>query len=217
DDAGFSWYQIVDNYNALDFPWERIPDTPTEEALLKVTEIKEDQHDIQTHSVGFIDSTDQSKIEKIIKYNGDKYIMLSRYRYKFEYRDLKLDTVGQEYEHKNLSRVVMAVLDEDLDVIKHKVFITEETDFLLTSNDEYVFLLLNNPYTLTYDTLDYTKVEPKQNVGLLMKLDSDLNLVTYKQFENEFQLVNGITYYFSLESSDNKLHLYGSANRILEY
>jgi hypothetical protein len=217
DDAGFSWYEIVDNYNALDFPWERIPDTPTEEALLKVTEIKEDIDNIQTHSVGFIDSTNQSKIEKIIKYNDDKYIMLSKYRYKFEYRDLKLDTVGQEFEHKNLSRVVMAILDENLDVIKHKVFITEETDFLLTSNDEDVFLLLNNPFTLTYDTLDYTKVEPKHNVGLLLKIDSDLNLVNYKQFENEFQLVSGITYYSSLESSENKLHLYGSANRILEY
>lgn len=217
DDAGFTWYNIVDNYNALDFPWERIPDTPTEEALLKVTEIKENRNDIQTHSVGFIDSTDLSKIERIIKYNDDKYIMLSRYRYKFEYRNLKLDTIGQKYEHKNISKVVMAVLDEDLDVIKHKVFITEETGFLLTSNNNDIFLLLNNPYTITFDTLDYTKSIPKQNVGLLMKIDSDLNLVDYKLIENEFQLVNGITYYNSLESSQNKLHLYGSTNRILEY
>ncbi len=216
-DAGFSWDNIVTNYNALDFPWEKIPNTPTDEALLRVTESSDFQNNIQTHSLGLIDSFPESKINNIMKYGDNQFIMLSKFRVKFEYRSLKLDTVGQPNEYKNAIRIVLIKLDENLDPIGHKVFFTGDITFLMTNIKDKIYLLLTSFYSLAYDTLNFTKDGTKFNTGALLKIDSDLNLDSYKIIENELQLVSGVTFYRGLESSDNKLHLFGYTNGVLTY
>ncbi len=216
-DAGFSWNKIVSNYNSLDFPWEKIPNTPTDEALLKVIEANNNQNIIQTHSLGLIDSTSQSKINEIVKYGDNNYLFLTKYMYKFEYRNLKLDTIGQPQEYKNAIRTVLIMLDENLDVLEHKVFYTQDISFLLTSIKDDIYLLFNNPSTIDYDDFNYKKLRTTYNTGVLFKIDKNLNFNSYKLIENEFQLKYGFTYYYGLESSDNKLHLFGNSNGTLEY
>lgn len=216
-DAGFSWNKIVSDYNALDFPWEKIPNTPTDEALLRVTEANTSQNRIQTHSLGLIDSTTQSKINNIIKYGDKQYLMLSKFKEKFEYRNLKLDTIGQPNEFQNYIRTVLVILDENLDPTGYKVFFTEDINFLMTSIKEDIYLLFDNPRTISFDALNYLKNSTSYNTGVLLKINKSLNLDTFKIIENESQLVAGITYYKGLESSDNKLHLYGNTNGVLRY
>jgi len=215
--AGFSWNKIAERYNSLDFPWEEIPETPTEEALLKVYDVNSIQNRIATHSLGLIDSTPQSNIKRIVKYSNNKYLVLTSFREKFVYKDLTLDTIGQPSKYSNILRVALLKLDEDLNVESHKVFLTEETNFHLTIINNDIYLLLSNPYSLAYDTLDYSKDVNKYNVGLILKINPDLSLSSYKKIYNESQLVSGVNYYLSFKSSQNKLHLYGNANRSLEY
>lgn len=216
-DAGFSWNKIVSNYNASDFPWEKIPNTPTDEALLRVTEASNSQNRIQTHSLGLIDSTPLSKINNIIKYGDKQYLMLTKFKDKFEYRGLKLDTVGQPNEYKNDIRTVLLKLDENLDPAGYKVFFTEDINFLMTSIKDDIYLLFDNPRTISFDALNYVKNSTSYNTGVLLKINKSLNLDTFKLIENESQLVVGTTYYKGLESSDNKLHLYGNTNGELRY
>lgn len=216
-DAGFSWNKIVANYNALDFPWEKIPGTPTEEALLRVTEVVSNQSRIQTHSLGLIDSTPQSKVNNIIKYGDKQYLIIVKFNDKFEYRNLKLDTIGQPIEQKDLMRTVLIKLDENLDPVRYRVFFTQDIGFLMTSIKEDIYLLADNPVTLTYDEFSYKKLSPSYNSGVLLKIDKDLNFNSYKLIENKFQLISGTTYFKGLEASDNKLHLFGNTNGVLIY
>jgi hypothetical protein len=216
-DAGFSWNKIVSNYNALDFPWEKIPDTPTEEALLKVTEASKVQNRIQTHSLGLIDSTSQSKVNSIIKFGDKQYIMLTKFKDKFEYRNLKLDTIGQIRDYKDALRTVLIILDENLDPVSHRVFYTQEINYLMTSIKDHIFLLCISANSIEFDNLNYKHERPSYSTGVLLKIDKNLNLDSYKLIENHFQLVSGITYFKGLEASDNKLHLFGNTNGELSY
>lgn len=216
-DAGFSWNKIVTNYTALDFPWEKIPNTPTEEALLRVTELNINQNKIQTHSLGLIDSTQQSKITNIIKFGDKKFLMLSKYRDKFEYRNLKLDTIGQPRDLRSALRTVLVVLDENLDPIEHKVFFTDDLNYLMTTIKDNIYLLIDIPWNITYDNFIYKREKTLYSVGVLLKIDKSLNLDSYKIIENEFQFVTGLSYFRGLESSENKLHLYGNTNGVLTY
>ena len=216
-DAGYSWSEIIDNYNDLSFPWEKIPDTPTEDALLRVTEGRNRRSLVQTHSLGLIDSTPISKVEKIIPYTNNRYILMSRFRDKFQYRNLSLDTNGQKSDFKSYMRLVILILDENLDVLKYKSLVCVEDNFHITNINDDIYLLLNNPYLIAYDTLNYIRNENANNNGVLLKIDPNLDLVDYKIIDNKNPLTKGIKYYLSLKSSQNYLHLIGATNRNLDY
>lgn len=215
--SGFSWENIVEDYNARDFIWENIPDSETEEALYKVSRDMNNESRIKTKNLGVLDTNFFSTFEKILTLENGNFLVSSTFRGNFIYRDLYVDTVGQETKNYNRIRKILMILDDNLDVIKYKVFISNQSEYFLTTMKDNVYMLVNYNDYLLYDTLNYEPDNSNSSNAIILKLDENLDYLAKSEIINENPLVIGSSYFIDFESSDNYLHIYGASSKSLNY
>lgn len=215
--AGFDWQSIVKDYNAKDYLWENIPDTETDEALFKVSKETNNESRIKTSNLGVLDTNFFSTFEKIIPLENGDFLISSSFRSQFIYRDLYVDTVGQQEENEGRVRRILLILDENLDVVKHKVFISNHSEYFLTTIKDNIYMLVSHENYLIYDTLNYEPNYSNSRNTIIIKLDENLDFLANSEILNENPLVTGSSYFIDFKGSDNYLHIYGASSKSLIY
>lgn len=215
--AGSDWQNIVEDYNAKDFIWEDIPDSETEEALYKVGRQINNESKIKTRNLGVLDTNFFSTFEKVLALENGNFLVSSSYRVNFSYRDLYVDTLGQEVKNNNRERKILMILDENLDVLKYKVFISDLEDYYLATMKNYIYMLAIHDDYFIYDTLNYEPDFTNSRNTIILKLDENLDYVAKSEIINKNPLVSGSMYFIDFKSSNNYLHIYGASSKSLIY